>query len=64
MPKIKTHRATAKRIKRGGKGLKRRNAYATHLLGERSSKRKRHARKNEAISPADLHRVKRALAMK
>jgi large subunit ribosomal protein L35 len=64
MPKIKTHRATAKRVRRTGKGLKRRNAYATHLLGGRSSKRKRQARRNEAIAPADLHRVQRAMGMK
>ncbi|MDP6701222.1 MAG: 50S ribosomal protein L35 [Candidatus Latescibacteria bacterium] len=65
MPKIKTHKASAKRFKRRGSGsLKRRNAYATHLLGGRSTKRKRAFRKNSAISSADMNNVRRALNLK
>ena len=65
MPKIKTHKASAKRIKRRGSGtLKRRNAYATHLLGGRTSKRKRAARRNEAVSSADMDKVRLALGLK
>ncbi|MFC1526200.1 50S ribosomal protein L35 [Candidatus Latescibacterota bacterium] len=65
MPKIKTHRATAKRVKRrGGTGLKRRNAFGTHYLAKRSTKRKRALRKNEPVSAADSVNVRRALGMK
>ena len=65
MPKIKTHKASAKRFKRRGSGrLKRRNAYATHLLGVRSTKPKRAFRKNSDISSADMNNVRRALNLK
>ena len=65
MPKIRTHKASAKRIKKRRSGsLKRRNAYATHILGKKSTKRKRGFRKNEPVAPADQHLVKRALNLK
>ena len=65
MPKIKTHKATAKRIKRRGSGtLKRRNAYGTHFLGKRSAKRKRNLRHNETLSPANRENVSRSLGLK
>jgi len=65
MPKIKTHKASAKRFKRRGSGsLKRRNAYGTHFLGRRSTKRKRALRKNEPVSAADSNLVRRALGLK
>jgi len=64
MPKLKTHKATAKRVKKRGSGLKRRNAYATHLLGSRTTKRKRAARKSEPVSPGDMGKVRRALRLK
>lgn len=42
MPKIKTNRAAAKRIKRTGSGAFRRfKAYGKHILTKKSSKRKR-----------------------
>lgn len=42
MPKMKTNRAAAKRIKRTGSGAFRRyKAYGSHILGKKSSKRKR-----------------------
>ncbi len=65
MPKIKTHKATAKRIKvRGSKTLKRRNAYGTHLLGRKSTKRKRKMRRNEGVSSANVKNVHRSLGLK
>ncbi len=65
MPKIKTHKSSSKRIKQRGSGsLKRRNAYATHLLSGRSTKRKRAFRKNSSVSSADLANVRRALNLK
>ncbi len=65
MPKIRTHKASAKRIKKRGSGsLKRRNAYSTHILGKKSTKRKRGSRRNEPVAPADQHLVRRALNLK
>ncbi|MBT4096470.1 MAG: 50S ribosomal protein L35 [Gemmatimonadetes bacterium] len=65
MPKLKTHKATAKRIKqRGSKSLKRRHAFGDHFLGKRSTKRKRQLRKNEAVSSANMKNVRRSLGLK
>ena len=65
MPKIRTHKASAKRFKKRGSGnLKRRNAHATHLLGKKSTKRKRAFRRNGTIAPANSTNVKRSLALK
>lgn len=65
MPKIKTHKATAKRIKKRGSGtLKRHRAFGDHFLGKRSAKRKRALRRNEAVSPANMKNVRRSLGLK
>ena len=46
MPKLKTKRAAAKRFKRTGTGLLKRNkAYKSHFLTKKSAKRKRNLRK-------------------
>ncbi len=42
MPKMKTHKGTAKRVKRTGSGkLLRRRAFGNHLLSKKSKSRKR-----------------------
>ena len=42
MPKMKTHRGAAKRVKLTAKGgLKRGHAYTSHILTKKSPKRKR-----------------------
>ena len=42
MPKMKTHRGAAKRVKKTGSGkLKRFKAFKSHILTKKSSKRKR-----------------------
>lgn len=65
MPKLKTHKATAKRIKkRPGGSLKRRHAFGDHFLGKRSTKRKRQLRKNEEVSSANMLNVRRSLGLK
>jgi large subunit ribosomal protein L35 len=54
MPKMKTHRGTAKRIKVTGSGkFKRHHAYCSHILGKKSAKRKRNLRQSDVASPAD-----------
>ena len=62
MPKMKTHRGAAKRFKRTGGGkFTRRHAYAGHLLGKKSSKRKRRLRKSTIVSDGDQRRLSRLL---
>jgi len=48
MPKMKTNRAAAKRVKRTGSGKFRRfSAYGSHILTKKSSKRKRSYRQSK-----------------
>ena len=62
MPKMKTHRATAKRVKRTGSGLwKRAKAGKSHLLAHKSSKRKRGLREPAILSAADRGRMARLM---
>ena len=62
MPKIKTHRATAKRFTATGTGkFKRNKAYKSHILEKKSPKRKRNLRKAALASAADRARVKKLL---
>jgi len=64
MPKLKTHRGAAKRVKKTANGkLKRHKAYASHILEKKSTKRKRQLRKSTLISPADAKVVARMLTM-
>ncbi len=59
MPKMKTKRAAAKRLKRTGTGrLKRAGAWKRHKLESKTPKRKRHLRKPSLISEADEPRLK------
>jgi len=56
--KQKTHRGAKKRFKLTSKGkLRRRHAFASHLLTKKSSKRKRKLRKEESVHEADAGRV-------
>lgn len=58
MPKMKTHRGSAKRFRRTGTGkLRRYKAYASHLTGKKSSKRIRNLRKGTTVSEADMKRI-------
>ena len=62
MPKMKTHRGAAKRLKVTASGrLKRRKAYHSHILTKKDRKRKRRLRGSDLISTADHKRVKRLL---
>ena len=62
MPKMKTHRGAAKRIKRTATGkLKRMKAFKSHMLTKKDRKRKRRLRKADLVSPADKKRVDRML---
>ncbi|MDO4541037.1 MAG: 50S ribosomal protein L35 [Syntrophomonadaceae bacterium] len=62
MPKMKTHRGAAKRFKKTGSGkIKRSKAYASHLLGEKSPKRKRKLRKSGLVSEQEQKNVSRLI---
>lgn len=62
MPKMKTHRGAAKRVKRTGSGkLKRGRAYTSHLAPRKTTKQKRHLRKAGLISKSDYKRIKEML---
>ena len=59
MPKLKTRRGAAKRfgMTKSGK-IKRKKAYAGHILTKKSSKRKRGLRKADTISKVDKKAIK------
>ncbi|MEX0856370.1 MAG: 50S ribosomal protein L35 [Gemmatimonadota bacterium] len=60
MPKMKTNRAAAKRLKRTGTGkLRRRKAFRSHILTKKSPKRKRRLRQAALVSAADEKRMNR-----
>jgi large subunit ribosomal protein L35 len=62
MPKIKTLRAAAKRFKKTGTGkFKRRQAFHSHILTKKTSKRKRHLRSEAIVTSADAKNVERML---
>ncbi|MCK8058704.1 MULTISPECIES: 50S ribosomal protein L35 [unclassified Fusibacter] len=59
MPKMKTHRGAAKRVRKTGSGkLKRSHAFTSHILTKMTTKRKRKLRKSGMISKGDMKRVK------
>jgi large subunit ribosomal protein L35 len=58
MPKLKTHRGAAKRFKSTASGrFKRSQAYKSHILTKKTTKRKRHLDAQAMVSPADHDRV-------
>ncbi len=62
MPKMKTHRATAKRLRLTGTGkVVRRRAFRKHILEKKSSKRKRRLHANVIVAKADARRARRLL---
>jgi len=62
MPKMKTHKSSAKRFKisKSGKIL-RSKAYKSHILTKKTAKRKRNLRKSTEVSSADTKKVKKLL---
>lgn len=62
MPKMKTHRGAAKRLKVTGSGkIKRSKAYKSHILTKKSSKRKRNLRQSGLVSSGDMKRIKKVI---
>jgi large subunit ribosomal protein L35 len=62
MPKMKTDKGAAKRIKVTGSGkLRRRHAFLNHILEKKSPARKRRLGTETDIAPGDRRQVKRLL---
>ena len=64
MPKLKTHKGTAKRIKLTSTGkLTRRRAFGNHMLLKKSKSRKRNINTNATVKGSMAKNVKRALGV-
>ncbi|HVM66076.1 MAG TPA: 50S ribosomal protein L35 [Acidimicrobiales bacterium] len=62
MPKMKTDKGAAKRVKVTGTGrLRRRHAFLNHILEKKSAKRKHHLAAEADIAPGDARQVKRLI---
>lgn len=62
MPKLKTHKGTAKRIKITSSGkLTRRRAFGSHLLAKKSKSRKRNIKSTAFVQGKIAKNIKKAL---
>jgi len=62
MPKMKTHRGSAKRFKKTGTGkLKRSHAYRSHMFANKTQKQKRKLRKGTLVSSGDYKRIQQMI---
>jgi large subunit ribosomal protein L35 len=60
VPKIRTHKATQKRVRITATGkVMRRKAFKSHMLEHKSSKRKRVMNTQQRVSHADVKNVRR-----
>ena len=65
MPKMKTHKGTAKRFRRTGTGkIMRGKACKSHILTKKSPKRIRGFRKETVLTPADVQVVSQRMGSK
>lgn len=59
MPKMKTHKSSAKRFKVTSSGIiMRSKAYKSHILTKKTAKRKRNLRKATTVSSAEVKKIK------
>jgi len=59
MPKMKTHKSSAKRFKVSSSGIIiRSKAYKSHILTKKTAKRKRNLRKDTTVSSVEVKKVK------
>ncbi len=62
MPKIKTKSGATKRFKKTATGkIKRKKAYASHLLTKKGKKRKRNLRKSTLVDSTEVKRIKKMI---
>ncbi|WP_027121859.1 50S ribosomal protein L35 [[Mycoplasma] imitans] len=63
MPKMKTKSAATKRFKTTKSGkIKRKQAYTSHLAPNKTTKQKRHLRKDGLVHKTDFKRIKQLIA--
>jgi large subunit ribosomal protein L35 len=59
MPKMKTHKSSAKRLKVSSSGkIIRSKAYKSHIMTKKTAKRKRNLRKDTTVSSVEVKKVK------
>ncbi len=64
MPKLKTHRGTAKRVRRTPSGkLLRDRAFGGHFLAKKSESRKRNIRHKAVLSGSIARKLKKVLGV-
>ena len=62
MPKMKSNSGAKKRFARTGTGrLKRKKAFASHILTKKSPKRKRNLRESTLVAKVDEKRMERLI---
>ena len=62
MPKMKTDKGAAKRIKITGRGkLRRRHAFMNHILEKKPSTRTRRLNRETDVAPSDERKMRRLL---
>jgi len=62
MPKLKNNKGSKKRFKKINKNtFKHRSANRAHINTKMTTKRKRHLRKNNIVSKADVNTIKQQL---
>jgi len=62
VPKIKTKRGAAKRFRKTSTGkLRRRKAFASHILTKKSTKRKRNLRSSTVVGKSNTKAIKRLI---
>jgi len=62
MPKLKTHRGAAKRLKVTAHGkIKRSKAFGSHLLTKKNSKRKRGLKQSTLVAKSEFKKMKELL---
>jgi large subunit ribosomal protein L35 len=65
MPKVKTHSGAKKRFRKTATGkLRARHAFTSHMLGKKSSRRKRRLGRPVELSASDRRQVRDLLAGK
>ena len=64
MPKMKTHKGTAKRFRKTGTGkLVRQQANRRHIMEKKPTKRTRRLDGRTDVAPADVPRINRLLGL-
>jgi large subunit ribosomal protein L35 len=62
MPKLKTHRGAAKRLRTTATGkIKRSKAFGSHLLTKKSAKRKRNLKQSTLVVKSEFKKMKELL---